>query len=69
MPLPNLAPPVRRPQLVEPHRTVDLDPSHYRYDQLRDVKLALVLGANFNDPPGVAFPTYQRMEVSSCTGP
>jgi cyanobactin biosynthesis protein (PatB/AcyB/McaB family) len=69
MPLPNLAPPVRRPQLVEPHRTVDLDPSHYLPSQLAAVKLALLHGANFNDPPSVAFPTYQRMEVSSCAGP
>lgn len=65
--LPRQAPPVRRPDLVEPHTTVDL--VHGEADEIADVLIDLLLGANYNDPPAWSPPSYARMQVSSVAGP
>jgi cyanobactin biosynthesis protein (PatB/AcyB/McaB family) len=63
--LPKQAPPVRRPELAQPHRTVNV--THGTADQLIAMRMRLMHGANFNDPASVAFPAYERMKVSSWT--
>jgi cyanobactin biosynthesis protein (PatB/AcyB/McaB family) len=62
-PVPIQAPPVRRPELVEPHRTVDV--VHGTPDQLVAMRMRLTHGANFNDPAPFAWPTTQRMRASA----
>ena len=52
-------------ELVEPHTTIDL--VHGEPDEIVGVFMDLLLGANFNDPPGWMPPTYARMKVSSGT--
>jgi cyanobactin biosynthesis protein (PatB/AcyB/McaB family) len=42
------AAPVRRPELVVPHRTVDV--VHGSPEQLIAMRIRLMHGANFNDP-------------------
>ncbi|QWF82432.1 cyanobactin biosynthesis system PatB/AcyB/McaB family protein [Amycolatopsis sp. CA-230715] len=63
---PGIAPPqvapVRRPELVEPHRCVDV--VHGTPDELIAMRLRLMHGANFNDPQRWLDPTYQRMRSS-----
>jgi cyanobactin biosynthesis protein (PatB/AcyB/McaB family) len=59
---PPQAPPVRRPDLVQPHRTVDF--TRGTIAQLVSVRIELMHGANFNDPAPFAFPSYERMKVS-----
>ena len=61
--LPKQAAPVRRPELVHPHRTVDV--RHGTADQLVAMRMRLMHGANYNDPATVAFPSYFQMKVSS----
>jgi len=63
MRLPTQAPPVRRPELVEPHRVVDV--VHGTPQQLIAMRLRLMHGANFNDPAPYALPIPWRMRVSA----
>ncbi len=48
MRLPVQSPPVRRPELVHPHRTVDL--VHGSPQELVALRISLMHGANYNDP-------------------
>jgi cyanobactin biosynthesis protein (PatB/AcyB/McaB family) len=48
MSMPNLSPPVKRPELVHPHRTVDVH--HGTPAELFAIRMALIHGANYNDP-------------------
>jgi cyanobactin biosynthesis protein (PatB/AcyB/McaB family) len=64
---PPQAPPVRRPELVRPHDTIDV--VRGTGDQLIARRIELMHGANFNDPPAFEFPAYHRMMVSSWTRP
>jgi cyanobactin biosynthesis protein (PatB/AcyB/McaB family) len=61
--LPKQSPPVRRPELVDPHRTVDV--ARGTPEQLIAMRMRLMHGANFNDPAPFAFPGYVRMKLSS----
>jgi cyanobactin biosynthesis protein (PatB/AcyB/McaB family) len=48
MRLPVQSPPVRRPELIQPHRTVDL--VHGSPEELLALRISLMHGANYNDP-------------------
>jgi cyanobactin biosynthesis protein (PatB/AcyB/McaB family) len=61
--MPIQAPPVSRPELVEPHRTVDV--VHGTPDQLVAMRMRLTHGANFNDPAPFALPDSKRMRSSA----
>ena len=65
MSLPPQAPPVRRPTLVEPHRSVEVD--HGPKPQLLRMRLYLLHGANHNDPAPYAIPSPARMRASGAT--
>ncbi|MGL5059152.1 MAG: cyanobactin biosynthesis system PatB/AcyB/McaB family protein [Microcoleus sp.] len=56
MKLPKQVAPVKRPSLVQPHTTVDV--VHGDKEYLTDIRLALLSGANFNDPAPFAAPVY-----------
>jgi cyanobactin biosynthesis protein (PatB/AcyB/McaB family) len=45
---PPQAEPVRRPQVLPPHETVDVE--HGTAEQLVDMRMELMHGANYNDP-------------------
>ena len=45
---PPQCPPVRRPDLVHPHRVLDV--VHGTRQRLIEVRIALMHGANYNDP-------------------
>ena len=61
--LPPQTPPVRRPDLVAPHTCVDL--THGTPGQLISIRMELMHGANFNDPPYWALPSYARLRLSA----
>jgi cyanobactin biosynthesis protein (PatB/AcyB/McaB family) len=61
--LPPQAPPVRRPEPVQPHDTIDV--VRGTGDQLIARRIEIMHGANFNDPPAFELPVYDRMMVSS----
>lgn len=63
MVMPKQAPPVRRPQLIQPHHAVDV--VHGKPDQLVAMRIGLMHGANFNDPQSFAYPSMERMRLSA----
>ena len=54
---PQLAP-VKRPELVVPHRCVDV--VHGTPEQLVAIRLALTHGANYNDPAYFEMASYEQ---------
>lgn len=48
MKLPKQAAPVKRPSLIQPHTTVDI--LHGTQEDLISIRMALLNGANFNNP-------------------
>ncbi|MBA2627421.1 MAG: cyanobactin biosynthesis system PatB/AcyB/McaB family protein [Gemmatimonadales bacterium] len=54
MRLPLQSPPVRRPELIHPHRTVDL--VHGTPEELVTLRISLMHGANYNDPQSFTAP-------------
>jgi cyanobactin biosynthesis protein (PatB/AcyB/McaB family) len=62
---PKQAAPVRRPDLIHPWQTLDV--ARGTRDQLVNLRVALINGANYNDPAHLAFPSYERMMVSGHT--
>jgi cyanobactin biosynthesis protein (PatB/AcyB/McaB family) len=63
MTLPPQAPPVHRPTVVEPHRTVEVDHGDRR--QLLRARMYLLHGANHNDPAAWTTPLPNRMRQST----
>jgi cyanobactin biosynthesis protein (PatB/AcyB/McaB family) len=63
MRLPNLSPPVKRPDIIYPHRAVDV--VHGRPKDLLQIRLDLMHGANYNDPPPFAYPSYPQLMSST----
>ena len=62
MRLPIQAKPVKRPELIQPHTTVDVE---YRdAEGLVSIRSRLTYGANYNDPPALRMPTYVRMKLT-----
>ncbi len=64
MRLPNLSPPVRRPDVIYPHHSVDV--IHGTADELLAIRLKLLHGANYNDPAAFANRSYQQLMSSGC---
>lgn len=64
MRLPKLSPPVQRPDIIYPHRAVDV--INGSVDQLVRVRMKLLHGANFNDPPAFEYRSYQQFKSSGC---
>jgi cyanobactin biosynthesis protein (PatB/AcyB/McaB family) len=64
--MPKQAPPVRRPELIQPHTVIAVD--HGSIEQLIKIRMDLMHGANFNDPAPFAFPIYQRAQQSTMRG-
>jgi cyanobactin biosynthesis protein (PatB/AcyB/McaB family) len=62
MTLPHQSSPVIRPDLVRPHKTVDV--MNGTPEQLLRIRILLLNGANYNDPQYYAAPSYSRMQVS-----
>lgn len=64
MRLPILAAPVKRPDIIYPHRAVDV--VNGTVDQLVRVRMKLLHGANFNDPAAFQCRSYQQLKSSNC---
>ena len=64
MRLPNLSPPVKRPDVIYPHHSVDV--IHGTADELLAIRLKLLHGANYNDPAAFANRIYQQLKSSGC---
>lgn len=64
MRLPILSPPVKRPDLIKPHETVDV--VHGDVESLVGIRMHLMHGANYNDPAGFQNRTYQQLQTSGC---
>jgi cyanobactin biosynthesis protein (PatB/AcyB/McaB family) len=62
MRLPNLSAPVKRPDIIYPHRAVDV--VNGRVEDLVGIRMDLLHGANYNDPPAFQNRSYQQMKVS-----
>ena len=67
MRLPLQSPPVLRPELIHPHRTVDL--VHGTAEELVALRVQLMHGANYNDPPALRMPSYGQMKLTGFTCP
>jgi cyanobactin biosynthesis protein (PatB/AcyB/McaB family) len=65
MALPILAKPVTRPHFVDPSTCIDLD--HGQDSDVKRIWLALVFGANYNDPAPFRYPGYRQV-MSSAIG-
>lgn len=65
MRLPNLSPPVRRPDVIYPHRSVDV--IYGTADELLAIRLKLLHGANYNDPAAFVHRSYQQLKSSGCS--
>lgn len=63
MRLPKLSPPVKRPDIIYPHRSVDV--IHGRVEDLVSILMDLLHGANYNDPAAFQNRSYQQIK-SSC---
>lgn len=64
MKLPKLSAPVKRPELIHPHRSVDV--FNGRSEDLVDIRIDLMHGANYNDPAAFAYRSYQQLKSSGC---
>ena len=63
MKLPKQSPPVKRPDLIETHKCVDV--FHGRGDDLVQIRMDLMHGANYNDPAQFQYPAYAYLKMSS----
>ena len=66
MKLPKLSAPVKRPDIIYPHRAVDV--VHGRVEDLVHIRMDLLHGANYNDPPAFAHRSYQSLKSSGSFG-
>lgn len=66
MRLPILSPPVKRPDIIYPHQSVDV--IHGTVDELISIRMKLLHGANFNDPAAFAHRSYQQIKSSGSCG-
>ncbi|NER84769.1 MAG: cyanobactin biosynthesis system PatB/AcyB/McaB family protein [Leptolyngbya sp. SIO1D8] len=63
MRLPKQSAPVKRPDLIQPHETVDV--VHGSIEELVSIRIDLLHGANYNDPPAFQHRTYNQLKGSS----
>jgi cyanobactin biosynthesis protein (PatB/AcyB/McaB family) len=54
--------PVERPEIIPPHAGVEV--TYGAADDLVRYRIYLLHGANFNDPPGWRFPSYETLKTS-----
>ena len=54
--------PVKRPELVLPHEGVEA--AYGAAPDLVQLRMYLLHGGNFNDPPGWRFPSYETLKTS-----
>ncbi|WP_414566349.1 MULTISPECIES: cyanobactin biosynthesis system PatB/AcyB/McaB family protein [unclassified Anabaena] len=66
MRLPILSAPVKRPDIIYPHRAVDV--IHGRVEDLVHIRMDLLHGANYNDPPAFQNRSYQQFKSSGHCG-
>ncbi|HAX76091.1 MAG TPA: cyanobactin biosynthesis system PatB/AcyB/McaB family protein, partial [Cyanobacteria bacterium UBA11372] len=59
MRLPKQSPPVKRPDIIYPHRSVDV--IHGREEDLVSIRMDLLHGANYNDPAAFAYRSYDQL--------
>ena len=64
MKLPKQSPPVKRPDLIQPHEAVDV--VHGSVEDLVHVRMKLLHGANYNDPAGFQYRSYNQLKTSGC---
>ena len=57
---PKLSPPVKRPDVIAPHRAVDVVNGRGR--DLVAMRMRLAHGANYNDPAPWSYPSYNQMK-------
>ena len=66
MKLPKQSPPVKRPDLIQPHEAVDvIDGS---VEELVNIRIKLLQGGNFNDPAAFEYRTYNQLKTSGGCG-
>ncbi len=66
MKLPKQSPPVKRPDLIQPHETVDV--IHGSAEELINIRIQLLYGANYNDPAGFQYRSYNQLITSGGCG-
>ncbi|NEO31394.1 MAG: cyanobactin biosynthesis system PatB/AcyB/McaB family protein [Symploca sp. SIO3C6] len=66
MRLPILSAPVKRPDVIYPHRAVDV--VHGRAKDLISIRVDLLHGANYNDPPQFQHRSYRQVMSSGSGG-
>ncbi|RAM49410.1 MAG: cyanobactin biosynthesis system PatB/AcyB/McaB family protein [Hapalosiphonaceae cyanobacterium JJU2] len=65
MRLPILSPPVKRPDVIQPGLCVDLE--NGSPDDLVHIRMDLLHGANYNDPPAFANRSFNQVMHSSAS--
>ena len=65
MRLPALSPPVKRPHFIQPALCVDV--VNGRTQDLVHIRMDLLHGANYNDPPAFANRSYNQVMYSSAS--
>jgi len=61
--MPKQSPPVLRPEVIQPHRTVDV--VNGTPEQLILIRIKLLTGANYNDPQHVMLAGFDRLRLSA----
>jgi cyanobactin biosynthesis protein (PatB/AcyB/McaB family) len=67
MRIPPQVKPVKRPDLIQPHTTVEV--VYGDAEDLVSIRAHLTHGANYNDPPRLRMPGYARMTWTCFTCP
>ena len=62
MKIPKQSPPIQRTDLIHPHETVDV--VHGNVEELVNIRMKLLHGANYNDPAGFQHRTYNQLKSS-----
>lgn len=65
MRLPVLSPPVKRPDVIQPALCVDLEDG--TLEDLVHIRMDLLHGANYNDPPAFANRSFNQVMYSSAS--
>lgn len=63
MKLPKQSPPVKRPHFLQTHECVDV--IHGRGEDLLNIRMDLMHGANYNDPAQFQYPAYGYLKMSA----
>lgn len=66
MTLPKQSPPIKRPDLIQPHETVDV--VNGSVEDLVAMQIRLLHGANYNAPAAFQYRTYNQLKASHGCG-